>query len=40
MKSKQYKYGFHDTIKNKFAFKKGLNEQVIRAISKSKNEPA
>lgn len=40
MKSKQYKYGFHDTIKNKFAFKKGLNEQVIKAISKSKNEPA
>ncbi|XQP55263.1 MAG: Fe-S cluster assembly protein SufB [Mycoplasmoidaceae bacterium] len=39
MKNKQYKYGFHDTIKNKFAFKKGLNEQVIRAISKSKNEP-
>ncbi|MBQ0045725.1 MAG: Fe-S cluster assembly protein SufB [Mycoplasma sp.] len=39
MKNKKYKYGFHDTIKNKFAFKRGLNEQVIKAISRSKNEP-
>lgn len=39
MKNKQYRYGFHDTVKNKFAFKKGLNEKIVRAISKSKNEP-
>jgi len=34
-----YKYGFHDEIKNKKTLEKGLNESVIRAISKAKNEP-
>lgn len=35
-----YKYGFHDSTKSKFALKMGLNEAVIRAISKAKQEPA
>lgn len=33
------KYGFHDDIKEIFKTKKGLNEEVVRQISKIKNEP-
>ena len=39
-KNNKYKYGFHDMITNKFSFKKGLSKEVIKAISKSKNEPS
>lgn len=38
-KNNQYKYGFHDTVDSKVKLSKGLNEQVIRTISKAKNEP-
>jgi len=38
-KKEQYKYGFHDDINAAKTFKKGLNEDVIRAISKAKKEP-
>ena len=33
-----YKYGF-STVVEKENFSKGLNEDVIRSISKKKNEP-
>ena len=35
---KEYKYGFTTPIESD-TFEKGLNEEVIRAISKKKNEP-
>ena len=35
---KEYKYGFTTEIESE-RFEKGLNEDVIRAISKKKNEP-
>lgn len=36
----QYQYGFHDRIKPKFETFKGLNESVVRLISKRKKEPS
>lgn len=38
--SGEYAYGFHDDVKNVFETEKGLDESVIRRISKIKNEPA
>ena len=35
----QYKYGFHDEDTSVFKTGKGLNEEVIRAISAAKKEP-
>ncbi|MBI5226742.1 Fe-S cluster assembly protein SufB [Candidatus Micrarchaeota archaeon] len=37
--SGEYQFGFHDDIDNVFEFKKGLNEKVVRQISKIKKEP-
>jgi len=34
-----YKYGFKTDVENFFSTEKGLNEDVIRTISKMKNEP-
>ena len=34
-----YKYGFHTDAKTVLSSGKGLNEDVIRFISKAKNEP-
>lgn len=34
-----YKYGFHDPEKFVFKSEKGLNEEIVRNISKIKNEP-
>ena len=39
MENNEYKYGFKNDIKNVFDTGKGLNEDVIRTISKTKNEP-
>ncbi len=38
LKTKEYEYGFYTDIESD-TFKKGLNEEVVRAISKKKNEP-
>ena len=38
LKTKQYEYGFYTAIESE-TFAKGLNEDVVRAISKKKNEP-
>ena len=38
LKTKEYEYGFYTDIESE-TFKKGLNEEVVRAISKKKNEP-
>lgn len=38
LKTKQYEYGFYTAIESD-KFPKGLNEDVVRAISKKKNEP-
>lgn len=35
----EYKYGFSDNHKSVFQTKKGINEDIIREISKHKNEP-
>ncbi|MBI2446049.1 Fe-S cluster assembly protein SufB [Candidatus Micrarchaeota archaeon] len=35
----EYPFGFHDDVKNVYEFKKGLDEDVVRKISKIKNEP-
>ena len=35
----EYKYGFHDDVENVYEFQKGLSENVVRKISKIKNEP-
>lgn len=35
----EYKYGFHDPDTSVFKSQKGLNEQVVRQISKMKQEP-
>lgn len=35
----QYKYGFHVDSKSVFKANKGLNEEIVRAISHYKNEP-
>lgn len=35
----EYQYGFHDDAKILFTTGKGLNEDVVRAISKAKEEP-
>jgi Fe-S cluster assembly protein SufB len=35
----EYKWGFHDEEKPLFMAEKGLNEEMIRAMSKMKNEP-
>src|ERR687885_77336 len=35
-----YKYGFHDPENYVFKSQRGLNEEVVRAISAHKNEPA
>ncbi len=37
--SGEYQYGFHDDVKNVYEFKKGLDEDVVRQISKIKKEP-
>ena len=34
-----YKYGFKTEVKDVYSTGKGLNEDVVRAISKYKNEP-
>ena len=39
LKTKEYEYGFYTDIESE-TFAKGLNEDVVRAISKKKNEPA
>ena len=38
LKTKEYEYGFYTDIESD-KFEKGLNEDVVRAISKKKNEP-
>jgi Fe-S cluster assembly protein SufB len=38
LKTKEYEYGFYTDIESE-TFAKGLNEGVVRAISKKKNEP-
>ncbi len=38
LETKEYEYGFYTDIESE-TFPKGLNESVIRAISKKKNEP-
>ena len=38
LKTKEYKYGFYTDIESE-TFAKGLSEDVVRAISKKKNEP-
>lgn len=38
LKTKEYEYGFYTDIESD-TFPKGLNEDVVRAISKKKNEP-
>ena len=38
LKTKEYAYGFYTDIESE-TFAKGLNEDVVRAISKKKNEP-
>jgi len=38
LKTKEYGYGFYTDIESE-TFAKGLNEDVVRAISKKKNEP-
>lgn len=35
----KYKYGFSDKTTTSFQIKKGLNEEVVRLISKLKKEP-
>ncbi len=35
----EYQYGFHDPENASVRFDKGLSEQVVRDISKLKNEP-
>jgi len=38
LETKEYEYGFYTDIESE-TFPKGLNEDIIRAISKKKNEP-
>ena len=38
LKTKEYEYGFYTDIESE-TFPKGLNEDIVRAISKKKNEP-
>ena len=38
LEDNQYKYGFTTDVESE-TFAKGLNEEVVRAISKKKNEP-
>ena len=38
LETKEYEYGFYTEIESD-TFPKGLNEEIIRAISKKKNEP-
>ncbi len=35
----EYKYGFHDEVTSVFRTRRGLDEEVVREISKHKNEP-
>ena len=37
--NEEYKYGFHDEDVSVYNTGKGLNEEIVRAISKMKNEP-
>ncbi|QIK70426.1 Fe-S cluster assembly protein SufB [Erysipelothrix sp. HDW6C] len=37
--NEEYQYGFHDTVDAVVQFDKGLNEDVVREISRIKNEP-
>ncbi|CAH2761689.1 Fe-S cluster assembly protein SufB [Erysipelothrix amsterdamensis] len=37
--NEEYQYGFHDDVEGIVAFDKGLNESVVREISRLKNEP-
>lgn len=37
--NEEYQYGFHDDVASVVAFDKGLNEAVVREISRLKNEP-
>ena len=39
IKKWKYKYGFHDKVKNFYESPFGLNEEIIKNISKQKNEP-
>jgi len=38
LETKEYEYGFYTDIESD-TFPKGLNEEIVRAISKKKNEP-
>ncbi len=38
LETKEYEYGFYTDIESE-TFPKGLNEEIVRAISKKKNEP-
>ena len=38
LKTKEYEYGFYTDIESD-TFPNGLNEDIVRAISKKKNEP-
>lgn len=38
LQNKEYKYGFYTDIESE-TFPKGLNQEIVRAISKKKNEP-
>ena len=37
--STDYEYGFHDEDVSVFNTGRGINEEVVRTISKAKNEP-
>ena len=39
VKDEAYQFGFHDDIRPEFTTGRGLNEQVVRAISREKHEP-
>ncbi|MGO2722797.1 MAG: Fe-S cluster assembly protein SufB [Lactobacillus sp.] len=39
VKDEDYQFGFHDDIRPEFTTGRGLNEQVVRAISREKHEP-
>ena len=36
---KEYQYDFKDDVKSIFTTGKGLNEEIVKEISKAKNEP-
>jgi len=38
-KNREYDYGFHDDVNPTYSTGKGLTEEIVRNISKVKNEP-